>query len=103
MGVESPKSRVEGPSPLDSRLATLDLEDEQAPYALLLASENFRLLLKPSLPGRFLVQELVVVVRLSARDLPGSGDLEPLGRCFARLDLWHSAFYFLCSASAPAP
>lgn len=70
-------------------------KDEESSHPLLLTLKHFRLLLKPSLPRRVLVQELVVVVARSAGYLPRSGDLEPLYRRLVCFDLWHLSSWFL--------
>ena len=73
------------------------LQDEQALDPLALALEDFWFLLKPSLAARFLVQELVIVVRLPPQDFPRSRDLEPLCCRLVCFQLWHS-FYFPSAA-----
>ena len=71
------------------RLGLVQTNDEQSAHALLLALKDLRFVLKPSASRLPLVQELVVVVRLSARDLPRSRDLEPLYCGLVCFDLWH--------------
>ena len=58
---------------------TVSGQSQHALHALVLTLEQGGLFLKPSLPRRLLVQELVVVVGLPARDLARARDLEPLG------------------------